>query len=158
MRTFTHAACDQAPMTPKSRAMLRVKSGTVKATPVQKAHWSLPPAHSPVVLQESCGVLAQSELGSLPLLAQRHPPVPSQTWQSWVQSSLVASPESTKPQEIPEPPVWQVLDGTGRWLGAVRMPERFRPHAVGSDWIAGVTRDAFDVERVEVRTLDRSGR
>jgi hypothetical protein len=55
------------------------------------------------------------------------------------------------------PAFWNVFDVDGRWLGPVRMPERFRPHEVGPDWIVGVTRDAFDVERVEVRTLDRRG-
>ena len=38
------------------------------------------------------------------------------------------------------------------------MPERFRLLAVGDDRVLGVTRDALDVERLEVRRLLRPAR
>ena len=52
-------------------------------------------------------------------------------------------------------PRWDVLDAAGRWLGSVDVPARFRPHQIGPDWILGVSRDALDVERLELRPLDR---
>lgn len=53
------------------------------------------------------------------------------------------------------PATWQVFDAEGRWLGAVEMPGRFRPRAIGPGWIAGVRKDELDVEHVEVRLLKR---
>jgi hypothetical protein len=50
---------------------------------------------------------------------------------------------------------WQVFDAGGRWLGAVRVPERFRLLDVGRDRVLGVARDELDVERIEVRRLER---
>jgi len=52
-------------------------------------------------------------------------------------------------------PRWDVLDAAGNWLGSVALPPKFRPHQIGSDWILGVSRDALDVERLELHTLDR---
>ena len=57
-----------------------------------------------------------------------------------------------------EPASWDVFDPQGRWLGTVAMPERFRLLAVGDDRVLGVTRDALDVERLEVRRLLRPAR
>jgi hypothetical protein len=41
---------------------------------------------------------------------------------------------------------WDVISPDRGWLGTVRMPERFRPVQVGTDWVLGVARDAFGVE------------
>jgi len=54
------------------------------------------------------------------------------------------------------PARWDVFTPDGIWLGAVAMPDGFRPLQAGADWILGLTHDDFDVERVEVRSLDRS--
>lgn len=54
-----------------------------------------------------------------------------------------------------EPSRWDVLDATGRWLGPVRMPPAFRPLDIGTRYVLGVSRDALDVERVELRRLIR---
>ncbi len=53
---------------------------------------------------------------------------------------------------------WTVLDPTGRWLGAVEVPEGFAPLDIGADWIVGVEEDAMDVEYVVVYPLTRGGR
>jgi len=53
---------------------------------------------------------------------------------------------------------WTVLDPDGRWLGAVAMPDGFRPLHVGGDWVLGVWRDELDVERVRLYRLVRSPR
>jgi len=48
---------------------------------------------------------------------------------------------------------WDVFDAEGRWLATVTMPARFRLLAAAADRVLGVSRDALDVERVEVRPL-----
>jgi hypothetical protein len=57
------------------------------------------------------------------------------------------------PSQLPSR--WDVIDSSGAWLGAVPMPVGFRPMQVGEDWILGLSRDEFDVERVELRSLIR---
>ena len=52
-------------------------------------------------------------------------------------------------------PRWDVLDASGRWVGVVDVPDRFRPIQVGSDWILGVARDELGVERIELHLLHR---
>lgn len=51
------------------------------------------------------------------------------------------------------PSRWDVIEDDGAWLGSVQMPDGFRPLQIGEDWILGLTRDEFDVEKVELRTL-----
>ncbi len=46
------------------------------------------------------------------------------------------------------PSTWNVFEASGRWLGAVRMPARFTPAEVGSDYVLGHRRDADDALRV----------
>jgi hypothetical protein len=53
------------------------------------------------------------------------------------------------------PSRWDVIDAGGVWLGAVAMPAGFRPLQIGGDWILGLHRDELDVERVELRRLER---
>jgi hypothetical protein len=50
-----------------------------------------------------------------------------------------------------------VLDSAGVAVGTVTMPERFRATAIGDGAVAGVWRDADDVEHVRVYRLQRAG-
>jgi hypothetical protein len=43
-------------------------------------------------------------------------------------------------------PDWDVLDGEGRYLGVVSMPDRFAPRMIVGRKIYGVWRDEFDVQ------------
>ncbi|TVR66857.1 MAG: hypothetical protein EA422_01010 [Gemmatimonadales bacterium] len=52
--------------------------------------------------------------------------------------------------------VWRVLSPEGEWLGSVRMPDRFRPMAIGIDWVLGVKTDDLDVEFVRLYGLSRN--
>ena len=52
--------------------------------------------------------------------------------------------------------VWRVLSPEGQWLGSIRMPDGFQPHAIGTDWVLGVWTDDFDVEFVQLYELSRS--
>lgn len=52
---------------------------------------------------------------------------------------------------------WQVIDRTGRWLGAVDLPSAFRLEAVAAGTVAGVWRDALDVQHLRVYRLLRPG-
>ena len=52
---------------------------------------------------------------------------------------------------------WTVFDPTGVWLGDLTLPERFELHAVGSDRLLGVARDAFDTETVQVFRIVMTG-
>lgn len=51
------------------------------------------------------------------------------------------------------PSSWEIFDAGGTWIATVRPPDGFHPLSIGDGWIVGVTRDAFDVEEVEVRAL-----
>jgi hypothetical protein len=58
----------------------------------------------------------------------------------------------------PEDPVlWYVFDTRGRLVAKVQGPERFRVFDVGANWILGVWRDDFDVERVRLYQLRKDG-
>lgn len=47
-----------------------------------------------------------------------------------------------------EPNGWTVLDGDGRMLGTVELPQSFRPLQIGADFVLGVATDDLDVQRV----------
>jgi hypothetical protein len=49
--------------------------------------------------------------------------------------------------------VWRVFDMRGAWLAEVTLPARFRLMEAGADYVAGVSRDSDDVERVVVYRL-----
>jgi hypothetical protein len=51
--------------------------------------------------------------------------------------------------------VWEVFDASGRWLGPVTMPGRFRVTGVGGGVVLGTGRDEQDVEKVLVYRLVR---
>lgn len=50
---------------------------------------------------------------------------------------------------------WGVIDAGGSFLGHVQMPARFTVHQLGDGWVLGVKRDALEVERVELRAIER---
>jgi hypothetical protein len=52
---------------------------------------------------------------------------------------------------------WDVFDAEGRFLGVVRMPERFQPMRFEGDRIYGVQRDELDVQYVVVLNLLKGG-
>jgi hypothetical protein len=56
-----------------------------------------------------------------------------------------------------EPASGRVFDSGGGLLGVVRVPERFRVHQIGEDWILGVWRDEFGVEYVRLHALVKDG-
>jgi len=58
---------------------------------------------------------------------------------------------------VSTPSSWRVFDRTGRWLGTVRMPARFRPTDIGNDYVLGLWRDADDVEHVRMHRLTKPG-
>jgi hypothetical protein len=53
------------------------------------------------------------------------------------------------------PSHWSVFAASGRWLADVTLPARFLPLDVGRDYVAGLSRDADDVERVTIFRLMR---
>ena len=48
---------------------------------------------------------------------------------------------------------YQVFDTTGQWLGAVTMPERFRPTDIGPDYVLGICQDEDDIEYIRLYPL-----
>jgi hypothetical protein len=50
---------------------------------------------------------------------------------------------------------WGVFDREGRLQAWIRMPERFRPTSIGTDWVVGVWQDEDDVEHVRMYGLTR---
>ena len=49
--------------------------------------------------------------------------------------------------------VYAVFDSTGAFLGRVTFPVKFEPRTIGSDRVAGVWKDADDVEHVRVYAI-----
>lgn len=52
---------------------------------------------------------------------------------------------------------WWIFSPDGAWLGELPLPEGFDLRDVGSDYILGVRRDNFGVERVVMYSLERPG-
>lgn len=50
---------------------------------------------------------------------------------------------------------WSAFDAAGVWLAEVELPARFFPFDIGHDYVAGVARNADDVERIVVLRLRR---
>lgn len=48
---------------------------------------------------------------------------------------------------------WSVFDPGGQWLGVVDFPMRIEPLHIGDDFLLGLVRDEFDVERVRLYEL-----
>jgi hypothetical protein len=55
-----------------------------------------------------------------------------------------------------DPVRWHVFHPEGAWLGDLVTPPRFTVLEVGADYILGVRRDEYDVQRIETLTLIRS--
>lgn len=55
-----------------------------------------------------------------------------------------------------EPSRWLVFDAEGRLLGPVAMPEGFTPSYIDEQYVLGVSRDDFDVERVQLYPIEKS--
>jgi hypothetical protein len=49
----------------------------------------------------------------------------------------------------------QIFAPDGEWLGTIALPDRLTVLEIGSDYVLGVWRDEFDVERVQLLTLER---
>lgn len=69
--------------------------------------------------------------------------------------SIMYTPGPVRTQTMRVPSQWDVFDPDGRWLCAVDLPARFTPVDIGDDYVAGVGRDADDVEQVRVYRLRR---
>ncbi len=75
-------------------------------------------------------------------------------------ASLQAAPDGTlwvyeQARPGDEQRVYAVLDSTGQFLGRVTFPDRFQPFAVTADRVAGVWKDAEDVEHVRVYAIHK---
>jgi hypothetical protein len=53
------------------------------------------------------------------------------------------------------PTEWQVFAPSGGWMGRVATPEAFEVFEIGVDYVLGVSRDAMNVEHVQVLSLER---
>src|SRR6185436_7815877 len=53
------------------------------------------------------------------------------------------------------PLVYNVFDSTGRWLGDVTMPKRFRVMEIGNDYVLGINFDDDGVQYVHQYTLKK---
>jgi hypothetical protein len=53
------------------------------------------------------------------------------------------------------PPIWDVFDPNGAWVSTVETPVGLSIMSIGSDYVAGVWRDEFDVEFVRLHRLLR---
>jgi hypothetical protein len=51
---------------------------------------------------------------------------------------------------------WSVFDPQGRWLGTVRLPDRFWPQQVGPDWILGSQADEDGIVSIRMFPLRRT--
>ena len=52
-----------------------------------------------------------------------------------------------------KPSQWDVFSPAGVWLGRVELPASFTPLEIGADYVAGLWRDADDVEFVRFYRL-----
>jgi hypothetical protein len=56
---------------------------------------------------------------------------------------------------FPHGHTWDVFDPEGRWVTTLILPDSFRVHDIGEDYILGVWQDDLDVEYVRMYSLDR---
>jgi hypothetical protein len=50
---------------------------------------------------------------------------------------------------------WDVYSVAGKQIASIRLPARFSIREIGNDYVLGVTKDEFDVERVEMYRLTK---
>lgn len=79
----------------------------------------------------------------------------------WVQQydwhAALMEPGPSRVQTMSAPSNWDVFDRSGRWLCTVTLPARFTPLEIGDDYVAGIARDEYDVERVDIYRLRKPG-
>jgi hypothetical protein len=51
--------------------------------------------------------------------------------------------------------LWDVYTAAGKQIASIRLPARFTIREIGKDYVLGVTKDEFDVERVEMYRLSK---
>lgn len=84
--------------------------------------------------------------------------VPATTGELWVGEFVISDEVFLGRTGLGSPDAattWTVLAPDGRWIADVVLPARFTLLDAGPDYVAGVARDADDVERVEVYRLTR---
>ena len=52
---------------------------------------------------------------------------------------------------------WWIFDPDGKLVAEAKMPQKFRPTNIGSDYVLGVKRDSLDIERVQLHGLRKTG-
>jgi hypothetical protein len=75
----------------------------------------------------------------------------------WVERPQTEPPWSEEIDSSPVPPlpgIWDLFGEDGAWLTTVHLPARFRLMWAGGDRVAGVAKDALDVESVQVWRLE----
>jgi hypothetical protein len=78
----------------------------------------------------------------------------------WVERPQTEPPWNEAIDYAPVPPhpgTWDLFGPDGSWLTTVHLPPRFRLMWAGEDHVAGVARDALDVESVQVWRLGAGG-
>jgi hypothetical protein len=72
----------------------------------------------------------------------------------WVERNDPANPRGATYRSVRDrPAIWDVFDPDGVWLGPVELPARFWVWEFGDGYVAGVSKDDVDVERVRVYEL-----
>ena len=137
------------------------KDGTL-ARIVRLAHVPRPPtrAHVEAFIERKIAALPmQARAGERRLweavpVAEHMPPIASVMADAlhnlWVEEYEVPG------EEVPGV-LWTVFDPAGRVLGFVETPDGLKIHEIGEDYILGVTQDEFDVQYVQMWSLERSG-
>lgn len=88
-----------------------------------------------------------------PLVSQL---VLAQTGELWVRRYDTADGFSASDwRSNPGASAWAIYDARGRWVAECTLPARFAPADMGRDWVLGVSRDADDVEQVQLYRLKR---
>ena len=140
------------------------KDGTL-ARIVRRAHVPRPPtrAHVEAFIERQIAAIpsemmearaGERRLWEAVPVAEHIPPIASVMADAldhlWVEEYEVPGVEA--PQAL-----WTVFDPAGRILGFVETPDGLEVYEIGEDYILGVTQDEFDVEYVQMWSLERSG-
>lgn len=129
----------QASRRPVSREDQRALTGLVQD---MLADQGVPPA----ALQAISDRLRIAE--HFPALAAIHLDSDGGIWVQRVGIPSEADDDTPLDPMNPGSPEWDVFDANGRWLGTVRLPDRFTMMAIRGDALYGVVRDGLDVQRV----------
>ena len=74
-----------------------------------------------------------------------------QHYDTWTEMPGAFGPSSIRTN--PKPTTWDVFDPQGRWVTSMTLPASFTPVEIGASYVAGVWRDADDVEHVRFYRL-----